>query len=265
MLSGVEQQQELVARRGDEDHEFTALFETLKLPKELAVKITSTKIVLCLAACLFFVFSAAAQKKPVAKAFTTTGFFNGIEMTTKESGDYCCMSVYLTQSADKTFALVTQAEGTIFAPVLVEAKTSGKDMRTISFTLKSDNGDQTYAGTVSAANLTLHQSGTKSVLKRQCSNTYSNISMGSGGDIGGTEVYITDSGGTWYALVTSAQGEMGVPVLVPAEVTGKNYEKVAFTLPGDNGERKFTGAITKTGFTLNQDGTRSVLKRKCYQ
>lgn len=216
-----------------------------------------------MAVCVLVVASSMAQKKATAKKFTTSGYYNGIEMTSKESGDYCCMSVYLTQSSDKTFALVTMAEGTIFDPVLVEAKMSGKDMRNIEFTMPNENGDRKYTGTVSAASLTLKQDGTKSVLKRQCASTYSDISMGKGGDLGGTEIYITDSGGSWWALVTTAQGELGEPVLVKADVTGKNYDKIAFTLP--NGERKFTGVIGKSSLTLNEGGTKSALRSKCYQ
>jgi len=210
-----------------------------------------------------FAAPAFAQNKPAPKKFTTAGYFNGIEMTSKESGDYCCMSVYLTQSSNKTFALVTMAEGTIFDPVLVEATTSGKDMRTVSFTVPNSNGDRKYTGTVSAAAFTVKEDTTKTVLKRGCANTYSNISMGKGGDLGGTEIYVTDSGGTWWALVTTAQGELGEPVLVKADVTGKNYDKIAFTLPGN--DSKFTGVIGKTSLTLNENGTKSVLKQKCYQ
>lgn len=207
--------------------------------------------------------TAVAQKKPVPKKFTTAGYYDGIEMTSKESGDYCCMSVYLTQSSNKTFALVTLAEGSIFDPVLVEATTSGKDQRTVEFTLPDENGDQKYKGTVSAASFTVTHSGTRSVLKRKCANTYSDISLGSGGDLGGTEIYITDSGGSWWALVTTAQGELGEPVLVKADVTGKNYEKIAFTMPGS--DRKFTGVIGRSSLTLNEGGSKSVLKAKCYQ
>ncbi len=222
-------------------------------------------LTLCFLVCLFLISSAAGQKKPIAKKFTTSGYYNGIHMTSKESGDYCCMSVYLTQSSDKTFALVTMAEGTIFDPVLVEATMSGKDMRTITFTVPNDNQARKYTGTVAVASLTLKQDGTKSILKRQCSNTYSDISMGKGGDLGGTEVYITDSGGSWFALVTFAEGTLMSPVLVKATATGKNYDKIAFTVPGDNGGRKFTGTIGKTALTLNEGGTRTILKSKCYK
>lgn len=218
--------------------------------------------VLCLAIVAIFAVSVPAQKKPAPKKFTTAGYFSDIAAS-KESGDFCCLAVYLTQSSNKTFALVTMAEGTIFDPVLVEATTSGKDKRNIEFTMPDENGNEKYTGTVSAANLTLKLGTTRSVLKRKCANTYSDISLGSGGDLGGTEVYITDSGGSWWALVTTAQGELGEPVLVKADVTGKNYEKIAFTLP--DSDRKFTGVIGKTSLTLNESGTKSVLKAKCYQ
>ena len=213
--------------------------------------------------CLFVV-SASAQKAPVAKKFTTSGYFDDIDMTSKESGDYCCLSVYLTESDGQMYALITRAEGTIFDPVLVEAKVTGKDMRGIEFTLPGDNGDRKFKGTVSASAFTLYENGTKSVLKRECASTFSNITVGSGGDYGGTEVYVTDSAGSWFVLVTIAEGVLKAPKLVPAKVTGKNYDKIAFTLPGDNGDLKFTGTRGKT-MTLTQSGTSSVLKSKCYQ
>ena len=131
---------------------------------------------------MLFVSSAAAQKATPAKKFTTSGYYDDIEMTSKESGDYGGMSVYLTESDGQMFALVTVAEGAIFEPVLVEAKVSGKDMRTVEFTLGNENGDRKIKGTVSAAGLSLGNSGTRSMLKRGCANTYSNISVGSGGD-----------------------------------------------------------------------------------
>jgi len=209
------------------------------------------------------VSSATAQKKPAVKKFTTSGYFEGIEMTSKESGDYGGTSVYLTQSDTDTFALVTTAEGSIFDPVLVKATMSSKDSRTIKFSLPNDNSERIFKGTVSAAALTLNESGTKSVLKRTCAKTYSDISMGSGGDYGGTEIYITDSGNNWFVLVTIAEGLIGAPVLVPATVTGKNLDKIAFTVPGS--ERKFTGTIGKTSLTLNESGKKTVLKSKCYK
>ena len=219
-------------------------------------------LVLCTAIIAICALTVSAQKKPAPKKFTTVGYFSDIAAG-PESGDFCCMAVYLAQSSDKTFALVTLAQGDIFNPVLVEATTSGKDMRTVEFTLPGDNGDKKYKGIVSATSFTVTQNGTKSVLKRRCANAYSDISLGSGGDLGGTEIFITDSGGTWWALVSRAQGELGEPVLVPAEVTGKNYEKIAFSLPDT--DRKFTGVIGKASLTLNEGGAKSVLKSKCYQ
>jgi len=222
-------------------------------------------LVLCLAVCLLFVSSATAQKKAVAKKFTTSGFYSDIEMTSTESGDYGGMSVYLTESDGQMFALVTIAEGVVGYPVLVEAKVTGKDMRGIEFTLPDENGDRKYTGKVSATSLTLNYDGTRTILKRGCANTYSNISVGSGGDYGGTEVYITDAGGTWFALVTVAEGVLMRPILIKVDVTGKNYDKIAFTLPNENGERKLTGRITKTGLTLDEGSGRAILKEKCYK
>src|SRR5438128_6161326 len=120
----------------------------------------SAGLTLCFVICLFLVSAVPAQKKPVAKTFTTSGFYNEIEMTSKESGDYGGISVFLTQSDTQTFALVTVAAGAIFDPVLVEAKVTGKDMRTIEFTLPNENGNRKFTGTVSATGLTLNEDGT---------------------------------------------------------------------------------------------------------
>lgn len=215
-----------------------------------------------LAICLVVISSAAAQKKAAAKPFSTSGYYEGIEMSSKESGDYYGISIYLTQSANDTFALVTEAPGgTINSPVLVKAKMSGKDMRTIEFTLPGDNGDRQFKGTVAATSLTTKYFDQKRVLKRSCGNTHSNISTGSGGDVGGMEFYITDSGGSWFVLASEAEGELKDPVLVPAQVTGKNYDKISFSL----GDRKFTGTRGSTVLTLNESGTKTVFKQKCYK
>lgn len=210
--------------------------------------------------CIAIASTALAQKKPAA--FSTSGYYDGIAMSSKESGDYYGISIYLTQSANDTFALVTQApNGSIEDPVLVKAKMSGKDMRTIEFTLSDDNGDRQYKGTVSATSLTTKFFDKTRVLKRGCGATFSNISTGSGGDVGGMEVYVTDSAGSWFVLVSEAEGELKDPVLVPATVTGKNYDKISFTL----GDRKFTGTRGTTTLTLNEGGTKTVLKQKCYK
>lgn len=204
--------------------------------------------------------AAFAQAK-----FTTTGYFNGIKMTSAESGDYGGMSVYLTESDGTLYALVTEAAGSIMTPVLVKAAVTGKDMRGIEFTLRGDNGARKFTGTVTAAGLTLNSAGTRSVLKRECSETFSSIKMGSGGDYGGMEVYVTDAGGTWYALVTVAEGVMLAPKLVEASVTGKDFDKIAFSLAGDGSVRKFSGSRLESTMTLSENGERSILKRKCYK
>ena len=225
--------------------------------------------VLCFAICLAFASISYAQKKPVAKPFTTSGVYNGINLSSEESGDYYGINVYLTESDGQLYALVTTAEGGFSLPVLVEAKTSGKDMRTVEFTLPDeDNGDRKLKGTVSATSLTLNDyQGKKFVLKRGCDNLYSNIAVGSSGDYGGMEVYITDAGGPWYALVTVAEGVLMRPVLVEVNVAVKNgaLGDFDFSLPGENGARKFKGQFTKTGITLTESGTRTVLKTKCYK
>src|SRR5438445_141291 len=91
---------------------------------------------------------------------------------------------------------------------------------TLLETLEFEKGNRKFTGTVSATGLTLNEDGTKTTLKRGCANAYSDISAGTGGDYGGTEVYITDSGGSWFALVTIAEGVLRPPVLVKADVTG---------------------------------------------
>lgn len=214
-------------------------------------------------------YSLTVTISAVAKTsqkFTTSGFYKGIDLSSEESGDYYGIDVFLTESDGQLYALVSTAEGGFSTPVLVEAKQSGKDMRTIEFTLPDENGGRKLKGTVSAKHLTLDDYyGKKFVLKRECGNLSSDISMGEGGDYGGTEVYLTDAGGQWYALVTVAEGVLKRPVLVEANVTGDDYDNIEFTLPGEDGGRKFQGKMTKTGMTLDESGTKLVLKEKCYK
>ncbi len=96
------------------------------------------------------------------------------------------------------------------------------------------------------------------------SGVFSSIEMHEGGDYGGIEVYLTDSDGQFYATVTVAQGVLMPPVLVKAQVD-VDSRKVEFTLPGEGGGRKFSGAVTAEGLTLNEGGEKHFLKRKCYQ
>ena len=219
-------------------------------------------------ACLLFASVSMAQKKPVAKPFTTSGDFNGIHLSSKESGDYYGMSVFLTDSDGQLYAVVTMAEGGFSSPVLVEAKQSGKDMRTVEFTIRGDNGPRTFKGTVTATSFNVTGSnGVKYAMKRTCGNLFSDITMGKGGDYGGIEVYLAEGGGDSYALVTIAEGVMKRPVLVPATVSLKAGEILGFdfTLSGDNGGRKFKGKYTKTGMTITESGQATALKTKCYK
>ena len=92
--------------------------------------------------------------------------------------------------------------------------------------------------------------------------TFSNIKMGSGGDYGGMRIYLTDSDGQFYATVTIAEGVLMAPVLVKVQA---NVEKrqIEFTLPNENGERRFKGTVSAGGLTLWEGQTKTFLKRKC--
>src|SRR5205823_1504006 len=167
--------------------------------------------------------------------------------------------------------LVTISEGVSIDPVLVEAKISGKDMRTVEFKYSSPSygRDLNLKGTILANGLRLGGYAEKpELLPRKCAPVYSDITVDKkSGDYGGMEVFLTDNAGTWFALVTLAEGVLLRPVLVKAEVTGKDYDKIAFTLPNENGARKFTGTLSSKAGTLTFDesGTRTVLKAKCYK
>jgi hypothetical protein len=210
--------------------------------------------ILRFAICIALAATAPAQK------FSTAGFYNGI--TTDRQGESGGMAVYLTQDADNTYALVTTAGGPLLPPVLLDTKVTGADRRTVQFTLPDSNGDRKFIGTVSAGALTFTEGKDKTVLKRQCGGTYSNIALGTGGDYGGMEVYLTESDGQTFGLVTEAQGVIGKPVLVDVKVTGKLYNHLEFALPDG---RKFTGIKARTGLTLTEGKTRMTLKDKCYK
>lgn len=106
------------------------------------------------------------------------------------------------------------------------------------------------------------QQGGKSSKTFQTEGVFSNITVGSGGDYGGMQVYLTDSDGQFYATVTVAEGVLLPPVLVKVEAEVEK-RRIAFELPGEGGGRKFTGTVTADALTLNEDGQRIVLKRKC--
>ena len=93
--------------------------------------------------------------------------------------------------------------------------------------------------------------------------TFSNITAGPGGDYGGMQVYLTDSDGQFYATVTLAEGVLMAPVLVKVEADIEK-RKIEFTLPGEDGGRKFTGTVSANGLTLVEGQSKMVLKRKCY-
>lgn len=221
-------------------------------------------LVFCFAIALFFVLPVEAQKKTASKPFPTSGYYTRTNMAASESGDYGAAEIYLTQSDSQTYALFTLAEGEVMVPVLAEAKTTGKDMRTLEFTLPGDYAGKSFKGVVSATGLKMDNG---QIFKRQCGGVYSNISVGSGGDYGGMEIYLIDASGKTFALVTVAEGILQSPVLIETKVTGKTGDKLEFMLPNENGARKFTGTLSsKTNtLTINESGARSVLKAKCYK
>ncbi len=94
------------------------------------------------------------------------------------------------------------------------------------------------------------------------SGIYSNITLGEGGDLGGMEIFLTDSDNGFYATVQIAEGVLGVPRLIKVQGRGLNIE---FTLPSGDGSRKFTGKISAAGVMLYESGEGSFLKRKCYR
>ncbi len=209
--------------------------------------------------------TGAAHNSDGPQAFHTSGVYQRSEMIASKSGDYGASEIYLTQSDSQTFALVTIAEGEVLVPVLVEAKTTGKDMRTVEFALPSEYGGKQFKGIVSAAGLKLDNG---QVFKRQCGKVFSDISAGEGGDYGGTEIYLTDANGKKFALVTVAEGVMRSPILVEAKESGKNSDEIEFTMPSENGARKFTGTISSAkpaALTLYESEARAVLKEKCYK
>lgn len=91
---------------------------------------------------------------------------------------------------------------------------------------------------------------------------FSDIAVGEGGDYSGMQVYLTDADGQFYAVVTVAEGVMLPPVLVKVKAQVEE-RRIEFELPGGDGPRKFTGVVTAEGLTLNEGGTRRLLKRKC--
>jgi hypothetical protein len=95
------------------------------------------------------------------------------------------------------------------------------------------------------------------------SGTFSSITATDGGDYVGMEIYLTDSDGQFYATVTIAQGVLLPPVLVKVQMQVE-ARKLEFTLPGQDGSRKFTGTVAANGLTLTENGESHLLNRKCY-
>lgn len=91
---------------------------------------------------------------------------------------------------------------------------------------------------------------------------FSSIKVGEGGDYGGMQIYLTDSDGQFYATVTIAQGVLLAPVLVKVDLKVEE-RKIEFTLPGEDGSRKFTGTVAANRLTLFEGTNKSLLKRQC--
>ena len=92
---------------------------------------------------------------------------------------------------------------------------------------------------------------------------FSNIATTEGGDYAGMQIYLTDADGQFYATVTIAEGVLLPPVLVKVQVQVE-ARKIEFTIPSGDSTRKFTGTVSAEGLTLFEGGTKSFLKRKCY-
>ncbi len=220
--------------------------------------------------------AAAAEAQKKAAAFYTAGHYSGIKPSGKPYVDFEGIDVYLTQTADETFALVSRANGIKLEPVLVEAKMSGKDMRTISFAIEDKKkGTIEFHGTITAAGIKLDKGEAAvgldngATLARTCGGTFTNITVGKeSGDYGGMEVYLINGGWRWWALVTTAEGSIDKPILVEAKVTGKDFDKVELTMPGNHDGRIMKGMISanKSILTLKDtDGAKTVLRSKCYK
>src|SRR2546423_6101440 len=87
---------------------------------------------------------------------------------------------------------------------------------------------------------------------------FSNITTGPGGDYGGMQIYLTDSDGQFYVTVTIAEGVLLAPVLVKAQVQTET-RKIEFTLPNENGGRKFNRQDLDEGLTLFESNTKNLL------
>lgn len=211
----------------------------------------------------------APAKKDADASYRIGTFYDGIQMSSKESGDYGGMAVYLIHAdVNDDYALVTVAEGVAKRPVLVKVKSlTGDPVTKFSFAVPNENGTRKFTGAIAAGTMTLTESGSKSILKSKCGQVFSDMSVGmESGDVGGMEVFLTESDGQWFALVTTAGGVVLPPKLVEAKVTGANFDKVEFTVPDENntdGKLKYTGIITKNALTLDYEGEKTILRKQC--
>ena len=125
------------------------------------------RLLLASAACLVFVSPALARKPAAPPVVTVAGVYENFTVG-KGSGDLEGMRVVIVRAGDGYYAIVQIAQGGAedpkpeFVPIEVKGKI-------VSFTV----GDGKYTGAVSAAALTVKDSGGQSqVLKRKACSAY---------------------------------------------------------------------------------------------
>jgi hypothetical protein len=127
----------------------------------------SVRWLLAIAACVVFVSPALARKPAVQPVVTVAGVYENFTVG-KGSGDLEGMRVVIVPAGDGYYAIVQVAQGGAedpkpeFVPIAVKGKA-------VSFMI----GDAKYTGAVSAAALTVKDSGGQSqVLKRKACAAY---------------------------------------------------------------------------------------------
>ena len=83
-----------------------------------------------------------------------------------------------------------------------------------------------------------------------------------GGDVLGTEVFVMRAQGGYYVVYQSSEGDPSVPVVIPAEVSGKT---IKFDVPASSDPRgSFTGHVNAGNLagTFSASEESVVLKRR---